>query len=288
MHPDDPRHGSEAGQAQHMRDGDEPCDACNEADRIAARRRNKRKAMGYQYTRPIGRTNHAKLTQLKDSGARWDQLAEWAGVSTSQVWRILHGGPDTEVYARTYLRIAAMQHGRIVTSVGITRRIRALCWLGYSPARIAEEAGVNLDTVRDARDTVRTFIAGRVRDGIADAYDRLHMTSPSTANVRDRAGITRVRNLARARGWLPPLAWNDIDDPTEQPADWQYRPTSRVEQIRELAEAGVTVSEACRRLHCSRKTLEKYCHRNGIADVYGRMMRRETGGDRWGQFGGVA
>lgn len=49
---------------------------------------------------------------------------------------------------------------------------------------------------------------------VAAVYDRLSMIVPDWHRYR-----TRTRNAALARGWLPPLAWDDdtIDDPTAEP-----------------------------------------------------------------------
>ena len=55
------------------------------------------------------------------------------------------------------------------------------------------------------RDHVRRSTAER----IAALYDRWCMT-PGPAATRNRA-------MAVRRGWAPPLAWNNIDDPDEQP-----------------------------------------------------------------------
>jgi hypothetical protein len=48
-------------------------------------------------------------------------------------------------------------------------------------------------------------------DTIAAAYESLSMTVPEGAYAN------RNRAIAARRGWLPPLAYDDIDDPNEQP-----------------------------------------------------------------------
>lgn len=216
MHPRDQRHGTEAGHEQHLRDGEDPCDACVEGDRIASRRRGKRKAMGYRYQAPLGDI-YWRIHSLRNEGATYDDLMAWSGVVESQIWRVLNGGPDTLVYARTWHRLNDMQPGRIITPLGVTRRIRALMWLGFSAQQIAAEAGCHPDTVRDARDEPREFLARKVKIGIADAYDRLSLTLPQGATKQDRAGISRSRNYARRNGWLAPLMWDQIDSPNEHP-----------------------------------------------------------------------
>lgn len=217
MEPTDPRHGTEAGHEQHARDHEPACGPCHHAKLVATRRRAKRKTMGYKYTLPLGEANHRKLTALKAKGAAETHIAEWMGVSSSVVWRMFNGGPEQVVYARTWLRVAELRPPRIVTPVGVTRRIQALTWMGYTPRAIAEAAGCHADTVQDARDGAREFLAARVREGIADAFDRLHMRSASSDDRWEGAAQTRMRSLARQRGYLPPLAWVDVDDPDEAP-----------------------------------------------------------------------
>lgn len=216
MKPEDPRHGTEAGYEQHRRDNEDPCAACVDGDLKASRRRSKRRTMGAVYQLPLGDL-YWTLQALKKRGATYDDLCEWSGAVESQVWRALNGSPETPVYARTWRRFDEMKVGRIITPLGVTRRIQALMWLGYSAPQIADAAGCHVDSVRDSRDQPRVFVARRFKTGIADAYDRLSMTLPTGETKQDRAGITRTRNMARRKGWLAPLMWTDIDDVDECP-----------------------------------------------------------------------
>lgn len=210
MSPDDRRHGTEAGHEQHVRDNETPCPACTEADLIAARRRSKRRNMGHQFTRPLGQRLHGRLLQQRARGARVEDIAEWAGISTSQVCRAIHGGPDQKVYARTWLAIARMTPRPTITDVGIQRRLQALTWMGWSAAQIAERVGMHADTVVDARNT-RHHLNNENRTAIAALYDDLCMTEPAPTTRHGRAGVSRCKGHARRNGWAPPLAWDDID-----------------------------------------------------------------------------
>lgn len=264
MSPEDPRHGSEAGNEQHLRDGENPCDACVEADRIASRRRSKRKAMGYRYQAPLGDI-YWRLQTLRAQGATYDDLMEWSGVVESQIWRALNGSPETIVYARTWHRLNDMNVGRIITPIGITRRIRALMWLGYSAQQIAAASGCHPDTIRDARDQPREFLARKVKTGIADAYDRLSMTLPTGDTKQERAGITRSRNYARHNGWLAPFAWINVDDVNEHPdSGYDQRRYMRDELAAEwafLEAAGVSIHAAASQLGVTVKAIEKAVER---------------------------
>lgn len=212
MNPNDPRHGTEAGHEQHIRDGEPPCPACIDGDLKASRRRAKRKAMGHIYTRQLGHKLHTKLQNHREAGATFEDIARWAGISESQVWRLLDAGPTGKVYARTWLALANMQPTPTLTTIGATRRVRALMTLGYSKIRLAEETGVHADTIRNiARNP--DFAALRVREAIAEAYERLSMTPAVGRTQQERAGVTRAINTAKRNGWEPPLSWESIDDP---------------------------------------------------------------------------
>lgn len=219
MSPDDPRHGTEAGHEQHCRDGEKPCGACKTAKLRASRRRSKRKTMGYAYRLPIGQTNHAKIAEARRRGYALDSLATTIGISPSMVWHIATEGPGRVVAVRTWKAVRAAKLPNPLTPTGCTRRLRALTWLGYSASAIAEASRVHQDTIIDATKGTRDFMALRVMQAIANAYDELSMTPANPSTQQQRAGATRARNLARRSGYLPPLAWDDevIDNPDSTP-----------------------------------------------------------------------
>lgn len=221
MRPDDHRHGTEAGNEQHWRDNEPPCDACHGAKILAARRRSKRKAMGHEYTRALGPVWH-RIDDMHRRGISFDHMAAWAGISPSQVWTCHVRGPEYRPLVRTWQALHDMKERRIVTTVGVTRRIQGLMWMGYSAPAIAAAAGVNLDSIRDARDQPREWCSHRLRDGVKAAFDRLASTIPAGETQQHRAGIARSRGIARRNGWAAPHAWLDIDDPNETP-DPGYR-----------------------------------------------------------------
>lgn len=215
MSPDDPRHGSEAGYEQHVRDSEDPCAGCHQGKLLAGRRRSKRKEMGYRFTVPSDAAR-ARITKWRAGGASYGDIADHTGLEEGRCWEIDNDGAP-RVYTRTAARILKA-NGWPVTALGITRRVRALVRIGWAIPHIAEACGTSHDTILDIRRRQPEFISRKVRDGILAGYEQLAMQLPEPTSKQGKAGVSRARNHATRMGWLPPLAWDDIDDPNERPA----------------------------------------------------------------------
>lgn len=108
---------------------------------------------------------------------------------------------------------------RIVPAIGTQRRVQALSCLGWSNAEVARRAGMHpehLPRLVNHAETINRQTAAR----IAKVYDELSMKFPPSRTKQEKQAITYARNVARRKGWLPPLAWDDdyIDDPTYRPS----------------------------------------------------------------------
>ena len=96
---------------------------------------------------------------------------------------------------------------RRIPILGTRRRLQALGAIGWTAADIAAETGLTSHSVHDIRGRAgRLWVSSAAAQAIADVYEQLCMT-PGPSRV------TRLRG--RDYGWLPPLAWDDIDDPSE-------------------------------------------------------------------------
>lgn len=120
-----------------------------------------------------------------------------------------------------------------VPITGTRRRIRALCALGWSYNQIGQMAGFPRENVRRlATDEARTHVTVEVANKIARVYDEKSMTLPDNTNRR----LNYFRNKAKASGWLPPLAWDDIDtDPEPSTRKSGYVPDEQANDIDEVA-----------------------------------------------------
>lgn len=101
-------------------------------------------------------------------------------------------------------------------SLGSQRRIEALMCLGYSFDGLAKRAGTSQWTLRVAwgNGQISRGLAARVAAVYEDLWDKPRVGLTAS----ERQVVSRCRNYAAAHGFLPPLAWDDIDDPNEIPS----------------------------------------------------------------------
>lgn len=163
-----------------------------------------------------------------------------------------------------YRKTRKLRHLRgdapMVPSIGAVRRVQALQALGWTGPQIAEAAGLSLNSMRSmqyhAAETVRAATAKK----IAAAFDAMCMTRPEGHYAN------RARSMAARRGWAPPLAWDDIDDPNERPKgiDGQRTTWRRADLVAEwetLQAAGESIHSAASQLGVSVGAIEKAIER---------------------------
>lgn len=156
----------------------------------------------------------------------------------------------------TLARLDAM-HGRprLVPALGSQRRLRALAAIGY-PARMLDDLNGG-PSGWTSQIMLRKWVRATTRDQVTALYDRLGMTP----------GPSRLSAMrAAAKGWPPPLAWDDetIDDPAATPwtdstprgAHVSGHGVVNRDSLTDCAEWGLTVSEAADRLGVSRDAIE--------------------------------
>jgi len=205
MSPDDPRHGTYAGHLAHVRAGTPRCEPCDEAR--------------YRYqARTAYRLDNGIRNRIPLGQAAWDvlerhsctQIANQTGLNRNMLYRIHKGGPDRIVLRATRDRILSV---RTYTPAGIVRRLQALAAIGYSATHIAGLMGCHYVNVCEARRREEpVFVRTEFAEKIVAIYDDLHMQPLDPSNDRF---VSRQINQARRNGWLPPLAWDDIDSDPE-------------------------------------------------------------------------
>lgn len=217
MRPDDPRHGSTRGATAHYREGSELCPPCREARRIACRRNKKNRRRGWSGYVPADKTRR-HIKELQALGWSYAAISELSGVSTGSISRIATGDVTTTL-TRSAARIQALplrpRPGASIPAWRVQRRLQALQAIGWSLVEIGRHTGwspQNLNSLLANRWRDREGVTPATFELVDAAYRDMAMRPPA----EDR-WVKAVRSRAAAKGWLSPMAWDDIDDPNETP-----------------------------------------------------------------------
>lgn len=283
--------------------------ACREAIRVYEQHRRRQRAYGrHAYADAAPAVEHVR--SLMAAGLGWKRIAEKAGVASSSVYPLLYGRPDRNGgRPRTKARKATVDAllavpmpglddfggGHVIDGTGTRRRLQALVAIGWAKSRLADRLGWlpgNLGRLIEGSAMVTVATARAVRA----LYDELWSTAPETPTRYDRASVSRARRLAAARGWQPPMAWDDdtIDEPevdldeTESATDLDEiaieraiagdRATltadERLEAIRRMHRAGLTDRQIGARLGAAASAIADTRRRKGISSGARAEKRR--------------
>jgi transcriptional regulator with XRE-family HTH domain len=213
----------------------------------------------------------AHVQALRAAGVGSRKLNELSGVSRTSITALMTGrpfrgtGPSRQVYKATADKLLAVPvpsgyHGRAlganIGGCGTTRRLQALVAIGYTQHTLCRFLGISdtnaskLFTGRQTR--VTTATAARV----AELYDGLSMTpGPSQP----------ARNRAKKLGWPPPLAWDDIDDPDENPDLGAAEKVSFADRYLELRDLGYRDTQIADRFGIKPESLNRQLERHGVS-----------------------
>jgi hypothetical protein len=222
------------------------------------------------------------LALLAEHGISPARAAALAGVSAAVVGRLV--GWDTSRPARrvrpaTLAKLLAVtphpsnaDPGARVCGVGTTRKLQALVALGWPQAVLATRLGripTNLGRLLHASQPRVNAATWRAVDAL---WEELQATpGPST----------RARTIAAKRGWPPPLAWDDIDNPDARPVTTRTpaRRTNaaRLDDLTDLLASGTSVHEACTRCGWSGPdAASRAAYRQGRHDLVRWLSRKTT------------
>lgn len=204
----------------------------------------------------------AHLQQLRAAGVGRRTIAARSGVSLTVISRLIgidRHRPARRIHPDTARKLLAVTtsdqaDGTFIDATGARRRLQALVTLGWTQTEIAARIGwttANLNRITLGH--VDNITRG-THQLIDELYEQLSMLpGPSQ----------RARGVAQRRGWLPPLAWDDIDDPTEQPTGDFIRRHDRIDplDVQELHQAGETKDAIAQRLGIARSSVDTYLAR---------------------------
>lgn len=140
----------------------------------------------------------------------------------------------------------------------ITRRkLQALVALGYSFDTIAQQLGKSRKLVSDLT-SGRVPINAVIMNQIDEVYDQLEMTPGDNDTARQ---------YARRHKWLPPLAWDNINDLHEQPDTSSLRKVEYRnvlpprDDLYELLQDRITPEAIAQRFGVTEKAVERSLYR---------------------------
>jgi lambda repressor-like predicted transcriptional regulator len=154
----------------------------------------------------------AHVATLRRAGMSLAAVGRAAGVSAKTVQEL----PDRKyVHGPTAAAILAVKPGvelparNMRPALGSARRVQALTAIGWSFTEQGRRCGMHTQQVWEIAWLRSQLVTVGTADRIHDLFEELSATPGPSG---------RARNTAVKHGWLPPLAWDDPDDPDEQPA----------------------------------------------------------------------
>lgn len=165
-------------------------------------------------------------------------------------------------------------HRKYAPAVGATRRLRALLCLGYGMEELARRTGMNIKSVRWAIRGETRYVSRRNAAAVGAVFDQL-WDKPVTEypDKWAKASATRARREAARAGYHPPLAWDNIDDPDEEPTGArapegkQHEAEAFIEDLDWLRRTGTNPTEAAHRLGTTIHAIEQAARRHGRRDL---------------------
>ncbi|WP_454112807.1 hypothetical protein [Microbacterium maritypicum] len=273
------------------------CTPCVEAHNARERNRKKQKAYGRFDTGLVDADPvREHVLALGEFGIGYKRVAELAGVGVTGVRTLIWGRQDPgDRYGEIPKRVTREKAEKIlavqptienlgarqpVPARSTHRRVQALVARGWSISKVARELGWTVANFHAMmhRDTV----GAATHRAVAELYERLWDVEPPRATHRDKIAYTRALGFAKQRRWLPPLAWDDIDQDEEPPVPDEEGGID--EMAVELAIAGDVVRltpeerrEAVRRLHASRWSDKRIAETIRCSDKTVLRIRDELG-----------
>ncbi len=165
------------------------------------------------------------LTVLLDYGIGWTTLADQAQCSVTHLRNIVHGYASADrqgrrpemVHLSIARRILALQPrledagaGDAIDATGTRRRLQALIARGWSANELAKRLGITRGNMGTLLHHKPRLFASRARQ-VAELYDALWDQQPPRETPQQKTAYKRALTQARTHGWVPPLAWDDID-----------------------------------------------------------------------------
>lgn len=196
------------------------CQPCTDGERAYRRRLNRLGPDGQRVGGriPIGPAHH-HLHKALAMGIRQADIARASGIDPETLRRIYRQRTGT-MWKRTADAILAVDLDQLtpfwVEGWRGRRRIEALEAQGYSLNRIINLTGVAPVTIYQIK-SGESAIERPTFDRLDTIFRQHGLTRPVGDTPKENGWITKTRRRALAAGYAPAAAWDDIDNPHEQP-----------------------------------------------------------------------
>lgn len=196
------------------------CTDCTAANTAAGRAVHRAQAFGRWRPFVDAAPVREHIRALRVAGIGVEQIALLAGISTSHVRELADPGrngnpgirrvrPET---AQRVLCVRTDQANRAprshVVATGTRRRLQALVAIGWPHDQLASRLGRSSAGLR--RSMLSDSVTAQTAQDVGALYEQLWNLRPPQSTDDQRAAAD-ARAFAAERGWLPPLAWDDID-----------------------------------------------------------------------------
>jgi len=209
------------------------CVPCQEHHSQMTSRRNRLKAYGRFDTGLVdAEPVREHMMLLGEFGLGYKRVASLAGIGVTAgrtlIWGRQETGPrygelQKRVKRETAEAILSVKPdisnlaGRApVPARGTHRRIQALVAMGWSQSKLADRLGMEISNFQTMLYKQQAVSAGRHRQ-VEALFNQLWNMAPAHDAWHDKAAYSRTLNFAKAHRWLPPMAWDDIDNDVEPP-----------------------------------------------------------------------
>lgn len=192
------------------------CQPCRSASR--QRERQRRRAIAYgRYVSPFVDAEPIRrhILDQQAAGLAPRRLAAAAAIDPAAIRRIASGRRSRvrRTTAGAILAVRACDYdvadGSRVDAVGVRRRLQALVAAGWTTEQLAAALPADQRRVRRLlhAEAVTAATARQVRAVLDDRWHR----PPPCRTEADLTRSERAKRYAHEQGWVPALAWDDID-----------------------------------------------------------------------------
>jgi len=169
---------------------------------------------------------------------------------------------------RTRLR-AYGQWQPYVDATGTRRRLQGLMYIGVPLAYLAGRLGMSTEGLRPKMTRYRKVTPATAAK-VAALSRELHRRLPPEGTPQERRLADRTRRHARRMGWVPVVAWDEIDNPDARPVPgWDKEPAPPPRRTGASPAVAAAIRQARERAELSQRALADAA---GVTESYIQLI----------------